>query len=237
MADASPPPPSPEALAAVGVPATGAPATFRGTLACADCPGIRTTLELESDGTAVLTRLYIEGEPDVDPVFVERGHWSRDDQGRLLILTDGDTLWLALDPNGVTMLDRSGQPYESNLPHTLERVPGGEAAELGGTAWRVVEPEPAADSNTLPGLRFGSDGRVSGSDGCNQLTGLWAVTDGALVFESLASTLMACPGEVDVVARAVTAALAATASYRIDGTVLVLVGDGGVDVARLRPAP
>jgi heat shock protein HslJ len=100
-----------------------------------------------------------------------------------------------------------------------------------------VEPAPAADGRTPPVLRFGTDSPVSGSDGCNPLTGRWTVTDGVLRFGPLATTMMACPGEIDVVARAVMAALNAAIAYRIDDGVLVLVDAEGAATARLRPAP
>lgn len=85
--------------AAPGSPAAGAagddgtglrpPATFRGLMPCADCPGILATLELEADGSGRLSYLYMEGEVDSDPTFVEEGRWAVDDQGRLTFQPTG----------------------------------------------------------------------------------------------------------------------------------------------------
>ncbi|HXH35297.1 MAG TPA: META domain-containing protein [Plantibacter sp.] len=46
---------------------------------------------------------------------------------------------------------------------------------------------------TDPHLVFSDDGRVSGSDGCNSLTGSWKADGDAIVVSDVATTLMACP--------------------------------------------
>ncbi len=54
--------------------------TYEGVLPCADCPGIKTKLEINpGDGTMenytfVLTRTYLNREPD--NVFVEKGNYN-----------------------------------------------------------------------------------------------------------------------------------------------------------------
>lgn len=229
--------PSAEALAAVQ-----APATFRGTLPCADCPGIRTTLDLTADGSATVHRRYIEGEPDRDPEFTETGRWTVDDGGRVVVTgDDGSVSYFAFDRNGLAALDRSGMPLPSDLPRVLARVPDSPMAELAGTAWRFVEPAAAEGDAAVavPTLRFAADGRLTGSDGCNALTGPWRVgDDGGLTLGPLASTRRACPGQGDAVARAVGTAVTATAAYRLTADVtLELLDAGGATVARLRPAP
>src|SRR5262245_28821863 len=60
-------------------------------------------------------------------------------------------------------------------------------APLAGTAWRAVElvgtaipKQPSADNE--PHLVFGTDGRVSGADGCNRLTGPFTEKGDAITF-------------------------------------------------------
>lgn len=48
-----------------------------------------------------------------------------------------------------------------------------------------------------PQLVLDADGRVSGSDGCNRLMGSWSEADGEIQLSELASTMMACLGDVD----------------------------------------
>lgn len=43
-----------------------------------------------------------------------------------------------------------------------------------------------------PHLVFSDDGRVSGSDGCNSLSGSWKADGEAIIVSDVASTLMAC---------------------------------------------
>jgi copper homeostasis protein (lipoprotein) len=49
-------------------------AVYKGTLACADCSGINTTLTLYSDETYTLSSVY-QGKNDNKP-FVEHGKWT-----------------------------------------------------------------------------------------------------------------------------------------------------------------
>lgn len=68
---------------------------------------------------------------------------------------------------------------------------------LAGTSW-IVTGVNTGDAVTSPimgtdlTVAFGEDGTVSGSGGCNQFTGTYTVTDGALQVGPLASTMMAC---------------------------------------------
>lgn len=233
--DASADGPSSEALAAVRP-----PATFRGTLPCADCPGVRTTLTLSGDGTATLSRLYIEGEPERDPVFEASGRWGVDDAGRLTVTaSDDETLYFAFDVDGLAALGADGRPLPSDLPRVLARVPDGPGAALAGTAWRFVDPAPAGGEAAVPTARFSADGRLTGSDGCNAFTGPWrASEEGGLDLGPLASTRRACPGDADATARAVANALAAAAGWSLDAEGgLTLHDETGEAVARLRPSP
>lgn len=239
--------PSAEVLGAVR-----APAGFRGTLPCADCPGIVTTLELAADGSATLTRLYLEAEAGRDAAMTEAARWADDDAGRLVVVPDdGPPLYFAFDRDGLLGLDREGLPYDSALPRLLERLPRGEAAELTGTAWAFVEPasseggagsegdagsEVASESNPSPAtLRFVTGGRLAGGDGCNELTGSWGVREGTLTITSAATSARSCAADAEQRARQVYAALGAATAYRIEETALILLDGNGAEVARLRP--
>ncbi|MFR0636512.1 META domain-containing protein [Arthrobacter sp. LS16] len=45
-----------------------------------------------------------------------------------------------------------------------------------------------------PWLNLGSDGKISGSDGCNNLIGQWTEKDGTVDFGAMGSTQMYCEG-------------------------------------------
>jgi len=106
---------------------------------------------------------------------------------------------------------------------------------LAGTAWRAVElagtavaAQPAPQRE--PHLVFGADGRVSGADGCNRLTGPYAVTGEAVTFGNLAGTMMACPG-TDEIAQRFRSALKGTSHWRIEDGRLKFYGAAGQPLA------
>lgn len=78
-------------------------------------------------------------------------------------------------------------------------------------------------------LRF-QDGRVSGSAGCNRLTGSYTLEGEAIRFDpSMATTMMACPEPLMAQEQAVHAALAEVASHRRGADRLELLdGDGAL---------
>lgn len=111
---------------------------------------------------------------------------------------------------------------------------------LEGVAWRLtqLEGQPVTVSGQdqrAPFLQFDTQNRrVSGSGGCNRLTGAYQSGPGTLRVGPVASTRMACldqgTGERET---RFFAALEATRGYRIAGRVLTLTGDGGQTLAVL----
>jgi|TARA_B100000929_G_scaffold196934_1_gene156192 heat shock protein HslJ len=87
---------------------------------------------------------------------------------------------------------------------------------LVGTDERLSMPE-------TPFFRIGRDGKVNGSDGCNQFTGKVSLGESQRIsFSELASTRMACPNMED--AKRVTDMLDNAYRYLIDHDRLVFFG-------------
>ena len=67
---------------------------------------------------------------------------------------------------------------------------------LEGPYWKAIElagkPTPAQDPQREAHLQFQAGGRVSGSDGCNRLTGTYQRSGDRLTFGQMAGTQMAC---------------------------------------------
>jgi heat shock protein HslJ len=93
-----------------------------------------------------------------------------------------------------------GSPVSVSL--MMRRVGGGQAAPgaaakrpLEGTYWKAIElagkPTPAQDPKREAHLQF-QRGRVSGSDGCNRITGTYQLNGDRVTFGQLAGTQMAC---------------------------------------------
>ena len=105
---------------------------------------------------------------------------------------------------------------------------------LEGTAW-VVDGIAIGDdavSSTVGGseaeLTFDT-GRVSGSTGCNRLTGSYTVdvTEGSISFAQIATTKQLCEPDVAAQEQAILAAIDAAASYSIEGSTMTLSDAAG----------
>lgn len=112
-------------------------------------------------------------------------------------------------------------------------------ASLTGTYWRIdmlmdqplTVPVGRREPHLL--LRTGDTAGLSATVGCNMMRASYQADDGALSFGSVAATMMACPEPLGAAERALSAALAATTGYAIEGGTLVLKDDTGAPVAVL----
>ncbi|MGP5240551.1 META domain-containing protein [Corynebacterium flavescens] len=77
-----------------------------------------------------------------------------------------------------------------------------------------------------PQLVLDADGRVSGSDGCNRLMGSWSEADGEIQLSELASTMMACLGDVDTW-------LNGASKLNVEGDTMHVLDNGGVEIGVL----
>lgn len=79
-------------------------------------------------------------------------------------------------------------------------TPGADAIE--GRYWRAIElagkPVPSQDAGREAHLLFQPVGRLSGSDGCNRITGSYDLKGEAIAFGEIAVTRMACAGIGDI---------------------------------------
>lgn len=123
-------------------------------------------------------------------------------------------------------------------PAVATLAAGALAADLAGTGWLPVEVAGAkVPQGVAAGVRFGADGTVSGSSGCNRFTASYALDVDAISFGPVASTRRACPGPVMAFETVFLGALAAAGNVRRAGADLVLADGTGQTVMRLAPAP
>ncbi|WP_435929165.1 envelope stress response activation lipoprotein NlpE [Dryocola sp. BD613] len=92
--------------------------SYKGVLPCADCAGIETSLFLEKDGTWVLNQRYQGAESPA--VFASYGSWVRTADKLVLTESDGEKLYFRPQDGGLEMLDREGNPVESQFDYTLK---------------------------------------------------------------------------------------------------------------------
>ncbi|MEO8482584.1 MAG: YbaY family lipoprotein [Acidobacteriota bacterium] len=99
------------------------PATFAGTLPCADCTGIRYQLNLMSDDTFALRMTYLGKDPSSTRDAV--GSWVLSSDRRVLALKgdDGPATYFGIrDAGTLRKLDVTGQPIASGQPSDLHRM-------------------------------------------------------------------------------------------------------------------
>ena len=167
-------------------------------------------------------------------------------------LLSGRGAFLALAASGLFGLAAcaapSGPPQSTAAPVPANATPGAQPVAatpdqpLEGVAWRLTQldgkPVSPGQNQRAPFLQFDAQNkRVSGSGGCNRLTGTYLSGPGTLRIGPVASTRMACldrdTGERE---NRFFAALEAARGYRIAGRVLTLTDGGGQTLAVLEEA-
>ncbi len=120
---------------------------------------------------------------------------------------------------------------------TCERTLG--AASLTNTYWKILRLDgsevAAGEGRREPNLilREG-DPRYTATVGCNELAGSFTLMEKQLSFGPAAATAMACPAPLDGWEKQLSHALAATASWRIEGQTLELLDAAGNALALLQ---
>ena len=94
------------------------PASFAGTLPCADCPGIEHQLNLMDDRWYLLRREYMER----DEVDYQLGRWSISTNQQLQLHSEQELLrFRAIDAATLTLQDPDGRDIDSLLSYQLTR--------------------------------------------------------------------------------------------------------------------
>lgn len=122
-----------QASAVLGAHGLRLPATFTGTLPCADCDGIAHHLDLWPDQTYHMRREWLgrETESRLDEV----GRWHADPARDAIVLLDGagsPGRWKVEGPDRLRLLDPEGNPIESSLPYELTSDGGLTETDLEG---------------------------------------------------------------------------------------------------------
>ncbi|HEV8427846.1 MAG TPA: META domain-containing protein [Pyrinomonadaceae bacterium] len=118
------------------------------------------------------------------------------------------------------------QAQEIKVLSTDQRV-------LVGTEWRLVSIGPSgAETNLVPGttvtLKFGEDGRATGSTGCNSYGGSYGAVGDTISFQTLISTRRACLDQrANQQEQRFLTALGAANRFRLSANRLTILSDRG----------
>lgn len=112
-------------------PASAAPAfdvkafagTYGGTLPCADCPGIDTSIAFTPEGGYTMSEVY---QDSTDSSFATKGTWTVKEDGKTLLLDpedkeEYDHWYEVVSPTELRALDKEGKPIDSKLDYSLRR--------------------------------------------------------------------------------------------------------------------
>ena len=101
------------------------PASFTGTLPCADCPGMKYQLEFLEDGSYKLRTTYLEKGPDKKGLSVDdAGAWQLVSYNKRVTLRDeknGTMTFLIKNPSTLRLVDAKGDEMKSKLNYDLVR--------------------------------------------------------------------------------------------------------------------
>ena len=100
--------------------------SWRGTLPCADCAGISTTLTLRADGTYRRSEAHLGTGAPGDTIFTSTGRWLRQDGDEptlhLVSESGGARSFQAMGDGALRALAHDGRSIDSGVPHRLEPV-------------------------------------------------------------------------------------------------------------------
>jgi heat shock protein HslJ len=174
--------------------------TYRGTLPCANCEGIYTELTLNKNKTYdLITRRIGKGDMGVKALS---GSFTWNKAGTTVILgginKETQPTQYVVGENTLTQLDLQGKPIDGDLAerYILKKGPPSieekywKLATLYGNA---ATPE-KGDRKEAHIILKAEGNRLSGSGGCNTISGDYVLSEGnGIKFSKLVATQMECP--------------------------------------------
>ena len=123
-------------------------------------------------------------------------------------------------------MTRIRAPFAATLTVLAAVALSGCATSSGGGSIDPVGTWAESSKADAPSLTLAEGGELTGTDGCNQLSGSWELKDDDLVyFGSVASTRMAC-ADVDVW-------LDQLSQASISGSTMTVLGQDGAEIGQL----
>ena len=107
-----------------------------------------------------------------------------------------------------------------------------EKLTLAGSEWKPVFQDIKDTGNAF--VRFGDDGRVNGSSGCNMMQGGFTLTGDQITIGPLAMTRMACLDGLGIVQQRFVGALEKATKASLEGLTLSLYDGDGRKILELR---
>ncbi|AGG87753.1 copper resistance protein NlpE [Rhodanobacter denitrificans] len=99
---------------------------FAGTIACGDCQGIQTKLQLNADGSYMLDETFAGRA--TNNFLSSQGHWQIQDSHHFVLIPNAQDWehrpFETLNSNDIRQLGKDGKPYTNDAAYHLKRVLG-----------------------------------------------------------------------------------------------------------------
>ena len=202
--------------------------TYRGILPCADCPGIKTQLVLNSDMTYKLKTSYLERGTGIE----EEGKFSWNKNGNIITLDGYGHQKYLVGENRLFSLDGDGNKITGDLANRF--ILTKKQPELTGKDWKLIILNGKTVSTSLkePFIMFQKEElKVTGNTGCNNFFGTYELSDQCgIKFSQMGMTKMACIGDNPELK--FMNALAETTNYSLTINELILKDKSGKLLAK-----
>ncbi|NMM50123.1 copper resistance protein NlpE N-terminal domain-containing protein [Marinigracilibium pacificum] len=197
---------------------------YLGVLPCADCNGIKTTIDLNKDKTFSMSTVYLGKS---DQTYTHNGSFEWYDNGSKIKLKseDMDGAFI-VGENQLIHLDKEGNRIDGDMgdKYVLKKLDMSTMKELTDNKWKLTrllgrDIEIEGDKDVF--LEFdASESRVSGFAGCNNFFGtfIWE-GDTRIRFSQIGSTQKMCIKNMEIESDLLKA-LQNTDSYTINNGVL-----------------
>lgn len=186
--------------------------TYKGTVPCADCEGVETTITIDADSNYVISTQYLGKKKSKGTDKKGRFSWNK--EGSVITLEGiknapsqyqvGENMLIQLDIQGKKITGDNAALYQLIKQPAAARATSAKTettanAPLTGTYWKLTElmgKKVEAGTGTKEMFAKFDDARkrINGNGGCNNFFGTYeTVNDYKIKFSKMGSTKMACP--------------------------------------------
>ncbi|WP_298531185.1 copper resistance protein NlpE N-terminal domain-containing protein [uncultured Algibacter sp.] len=169
---------------------------YKGTIPCADCEGIKTSITLLEGNKYVRIMEYLE-KPDSS--FKDNGAFVWDEGGAVIIIDEGNAKQsYKVGENVLIYLDKAGNQIEGDLAVKYRLMKNLSDSNLENKKWVLTElmgKEVKSSKDGKPAfVMFESkETRMSGNNSCNLFSGGYSLKSGGRIeVGQMMNTLMAC---------------------------------------------
>ncbi len=171
--------------------------TYEGTIPCADCEGIKTSITLSENGAYEKHVTYL-GKEQTGTITNGDFEWNETGSKVTLFEDDKAIQTYQVGENILFHLDREGNRITGNLADKYLLMKKLNDSQLEDKTWVLTElmgqKIEVKEGSPRPTITFQSTNtRISGNDGCNNLTGNYSLKKGNQIqISGMAATLRAC---------------------------------------------